>query len=286
MLRVTGGQGVDEKRGRPGNALSLPLYRAPLRSQRHHSTTPRIKGRSNLAHEKRYAKAFKTPGGAAVPNQLSVGHRKNGRWSRQEAWQTPPAADYGFSPEVDILMGLVKHLAKEKEGCTTESYLCPPLHKVSVADGALLARSPTLTDGDIAENPRNYSAGKGISMCQAGWNARLHHRARGSLSRWLRISAFPCWQAARRVPRYSAPPLVADVPEKVCVRESCTLRYGPRCLSMTTVGLGACRDIPLDPLHQVAASPADQSSFARYRWRNLQPGHQVLSHCWAHGDNG
>ena len=24
-------------------------------------------------------------------------------------------------------------------------------------------------------------------------------------------------------PRYSAPPLVADVPEKVCVRESCTL---------------------------------------------------------------
>ena len=105
---------------------------------------PRVKERSNLAHEiqeQRYAKAlngledgtYKTLGEAAVSNQLSkssLGHWRNGWRSRQEAHQDEqifsPAAekaivkwilkldDYGFFPRVDILMGLVKNLAKEE----------------------------------------------------------------------------------------------------------------------------------------------------------------------------
>ena len=105
---------------------------------------PRVKERSNLAHEiqeQRYAKGlkgledgtYKTLSEAAVSNQLSkssLGHRRIGRRSRQEAHQdeqifSPVAEkaivkwilkldDYGFSPRVDILMGLVKNLAKEE----------------------------------------------------------------------------------------------------------------------------------------------------------------------------
>ena len=72
---------------------------------------------------------YKSLGEAAVSNQLSIsslGHRRNGRRLRQEDEQIfSPTAEkavvkwilkldsYGFSPRVDILMGLVKHLAKE-----------------------------------------------------------------------------------------------------------------------------------------------------------------------------
>ena len=104
---------------------------------------PRIKQRSNIPNlslEQRYEKALKgledgtyeSLAKAAQANDLSkssLGHRKNGRRPRQEAHQSEqiftPAAekaiakwilkldDYGFSPRVDILMGLVKHLAKD-----------------------------------------------------------------------------------------------------------------------------------------------------------------------------
>ena len=111
--------------------------RAELLSQQHHSTMPRVKERSNLAQEvreQRYAKAlkgledgtYKTLSEVVVSKKLSkssLGHRRNGRRSRQEAHQDEqtfsPAAekavvkwipnldDYGFSPKVDNLMGLV-----------------------------------------------------------------------------------------------------------------------------------------------------------------------------------
>ena len=69
--------------------------------------------------------------GERTLSKSSLGHRRNGRRSRPEAHQDEqtfsPAAekavvkwilkldDYEFSPKVDILMGLVKHLAKEED---------------------------------------------------------------------------------------------------------------------------------------------------------------------------
>ena len=105
---------------------------------------PRAKEQSSLsklALEKRYATAlkgledgtYKSLASAAQANNLSkssLGHRKNGRQPRQEVHHEQqifsPAAekatvkwilkldDFGFSPRVDILMGLVKHLAKNE----------------------------------------------------------------------------------------------------------------------------------------------------------------------------
>ena len=111
---------------------------------------PRVKERSNLsklALENRYATALKgledgtykslaSAAQANNPSKSSLGHRKNGRQPRQEAHQEQqifsPAAekamvkwilkldDFGFSPGVDILMGLVKHLAKDDESLAGE----------------------------------------------------------------------------------------------------------------------------------------------------------------------
>ena len=116
-------------------------------SQQHHSTVPRVKERSNLAQEvreQRYAKAlkgledgtYKTLSEVVVPNKLSkssLGHRRNGRRSRQEAHRDEqtfsPAAekavvkwilnlnDYGFSLKVDILMGLVNISLRRRIPC-------------------------------------------------------------------------------------------------------------------------------------------------------------------------
>ena len=104
----------------------------------------RVKERSNipkLTLEQRYSKAlkgledgtYKPLASAAQANDLSrssLGHRKNGRQPRREAHHEQqifsPAAEkaivkwilkldsFGFSPRVDILMGLVQHLAKDE----------------------------------------------------------------------------------------------------------------------------------------------------------------------------
>ena len=104
---------------------------------------PRVKERSNIPNltlEQRYSKAlkgledgtYKSLASAAQANDLSkssLGRRKNGRQPRREAHHEQqifsPAAEkaivkwvlkldsFGFSPRVDILMGLVKHLAKD-----------------------------------------------------------------------------------------------------------------------------------------------------------------------------
>ena len=105
---------------------------------------PRVKERSNIPNltlEQRYSKAlkgledrtYKTLASAAQANDLSkssLGHRKNGRQPRREARHEQqilsPAAEkaivkwvlkldsFGFSPRVDIFMGLVKHFAKDE----------------------------------------------------------------------------------------------------------------------------------------------------------------------------
>ena len=96
-----------------------------------------------MSLKQRYAKAlkgledgtYKSLASAAQVNDLiisksSLGHRKNGRQPREEAHQeqqifSPEAEkamakwilkldDFGSSPRVEILMGLVKHLAKDE----------------------------------------------------------------------------------------------------------------------------------------------------------------------------
>ena len=105
---------------------------------------PRVKERSNIPNitlEQRYSKVlkgledgtYKSLASAAEVNDLSkssLGHRKNSwqpRWEVHHEQQIfSPAAkkaivkwvlklgSFGFSPRVDILMGLVKHLAKDE----------------------------------------------------------------------------------------------------------------------------------------------------------------------------
>ena len=131
LTEIPGKRDIHAKRDRPGNAFTLPTYpaRAGLVSQQHHSTMLQVKQRSNLAHElqeQRYAKAlkgledgtYKTLGKAAVSNELSkssLGHRRNGRRSHQEARQDEqifcPAAEKAVvkvGPEVRQLWILTK----------------------------------------------------------------------------------------------------------------------------------------------------------------------------------
>ena len=105
---------------------------------------PQVKERSNIPNitlEQRYSKAlkgledgtYKSLASAAQANDLSksgLGHRKNGRqpwWEAHHEQQIFSAVvkkaivkwilkldSFGFSPRVDILMGLVKHLAKDE----------------------------------------------------------------------------------------------------------------------------------------------------------------------------
>ena len=106
-------------------------------------------------------KSWQLPRRPMARAKSSLGHRKKGWQPRQEAHQEQqifsPASekavvrwvlklgDFGFSPRVDILMGLVKHLAKNESAAGGGAGFCGGLkHHRQELDRTISEQTPYL----------------------------------------------------------------------------------------------------------------------------------------------